>query len=145
LNSQQEYHPELADWIAQSLGSRSSLCAIPRATIAFEEAHAKAHVDIQGTLSCPGIRMEIFSLGPSASEGSGGGNQEARQSGRYHGADRAILFVESIWPALESADSSSGALAAAVGGALTDLLPVVINAPATARRRTNGYPDMASD
>jgi hypothetical protein len=77
--------------------------------------------------------MEIFSLGPSASEGSGGGNQEA------------ILFVESIWPALESADSSSGALATAVGGALTDLLPVVINAPATARHRTNGYPDMASD
>src|SRR6267378_2010839 len=54
-----------------------------------EDAHAKAHLDIQGAFSFPGIRMEIFSSGLSASEGSGGGNQETRQSGPCHGRRRS--------------------------------------------------------
>jgi len=45
------------------------------------------------------------------------------------------MLVERIWPALESVDSSSGALGTAVGGALTELLPIVINAPADRKTR----------
>jgi len=50
-------------------------------------------------------------------------------------ADGAVMLVERIWPALESVDSSSGALGTAVGRALTELLPVVINAPADRKTR----------
>jgi hypothetical protein len=39
-------------------------------------------------------------------------------------ADGAVILMERIWPALESVDSSSGALGAAVGWALTELLPM---------------------
>ena len=35
-----------------------------------EDAYAETHVDIQGAFSFAGIRMEIFSTGLSASEGS---------------------------------------------------------------------------
>lgn len=50
-------------------------------------------------------------------------------------ADGAVILMERVWPALESVDSSSGALGAAVGWALTELLPVVINAPADRKTR----------
>ena len=43
--------------------------------------------------------------------------------------------MEKIWPALEPVDSSSGALGAAVGWALTELLPVVIKASADRKTR----------
>jgi hypothetical protein len=45
-------------------------------------------------------------------------------------ADGAVILMERIWPALEAVDSSSGTLGAAVGWTLTELLPLVINAPA---------------
>src|ERR1035437_8552210 len=50
-------------------------------------------------------------------------------------ADGAVLLMDRIWPALESVDSSSGALGAAVGWVLTELLPIVINAPADRKAR----------
>jgi hypothetical protein len=50
-------------------------------------------------------------------------------------ADGAVMLMERIWPALESVDSSSGALGAAVGRALTELLPIVIDAPADRKTR----------
>lgn len=50
-------------------------------------------------------------------------------------ADGAVILMERIWPALESVDSSSGALGEAVGWALTELLPIVINAPADRKAR----------
>jgi hypothetical protein len=50
-------------------------------------------------------------------------------------ADGAVILMEKIWPALESVDSSSGALGAAVGWTLTELLPIVINAPAERKMR----------
>ena len=39
-------------------------------------------------------------------------------------ADGAVILMEKIWPALESVDSSSGALGGAVGWTLTELLPI---------------------
>ncbi len=50
-------------------------------------------------------------------------------------AEGAVILMEKIWPALESVDSSSGALGAGVGWTLTELLPLVINAPAERKMR----------
>jgi hypothetical protein len=50
-------------------------------------------------------------------------------------ADGAVILMERIWPALESVDSSSGALGAAVGWTLSELLPIVIVAPADRKTR----------
>ena len=50
-------------------------------------------------------------------------------------ADGAVLLMEKIWPALESVDSSSGALGGAVGWTLRELLPIVIDAPADRKTR----------
>jgi len=44
-------------------------------------------------------------------------------------ADGAVTLMERIWPALQFVDSSSGSLGGMVGWVLTELLPVVINAP----------------
>jgi len=50
-------------------------------------------------------------------------------------ADGAVILMEKLWPALEGVDTSSGALGAAVGWTLTELLPIVINAPADRKTR----------
>jgi hypothetical protein len=50
-------------------------------------------------------------------------------------ADGAVILMEKIWPALEFVDSSSGALGGSVGWALTELLPIVITAPADLKIR----------
>ncbi len=50
-------------------------------------------------------------------------------------ADGAVILTEKLWPALESVDSSTGALGGAVGWTLTELLPIVIDAPADRKTR----------
>jgi hypothetical protein len=50
-------------------------------------------------------------------------------------ADGVVILMERIWPALESVDSSSGTLGAVVGWTLTELLPIVIGAPADCTTR----------
>jgi hypothetical protein len=50
-------------------------------------------------------------------------------------ADGAVILMEKIWPALEFVDSSSGALGGSVGWTLTELLPIVIDAPADRKTR----------
>lgn len=47
-------------------------------------------------------------------------------------ADGAVRLMERLWPALEAIDTSSGALGAAVSRAVTELVQVVIDAPADA-------------
>ena len=53
------------------------------------------------------------------------------------GAEGAVRLMEKIWPALEHVDSSSGALGSAVNKALGDLIPIVVNAPADEKTRSN--------
>lgn len=50
-------------------------------------------------------------------------------------ADGAVILMERIWPALECVDSSSGAIGSTVGWTLTELLPIVIDAPADRKTR----------
>jgi hypothetical protein len=50
-------------------------------------------------------------------------------------ADGAVILMERIWPALEHVDSSSGALGGGVGWTQTELLPLVIDAPADRKTR----------
>ena len=50
-------------------------------------------------------------------------------------ADGAVILIEKIWPALEFVDSSSGALGESVCWTLTELLPIVIDAPAGRKTR----------
>jgi len=50
-------------------------------------------------------------------------------------ADGAVAFIERISPALEQIDSSSGAIGTAVNHALTELVPVIANAPADSNVR----------
>ena len=50
-------------------------------------------------------------------------------------ADGAVILMEKIWPALEQVDSSSGALGGSVGWTLTELLPIVVEAPADRKTR----------
>jgi hypothetical protein len=50
-------------------------------------------------------------------------------------ADGAVILMEKIWPALESVDSSSGALGGSVWWTLEELLPIVIDAPAHRKTR----------
>ena len=50
-------------------------------------------------------------------------------------ADGAVILMEKIWPALEHVDSSSGALGGSVGWTLTELLPIVVEAPADRKTR----------
>jgi hypothetical protein len=45
--------------------------------------------------------------------------------------------MEKIWPALEHVDSSSGTLGSAVNKTLGDLVPIVVNAPADEKTRSN--------
>jgi hypothetical protein len=45
--------------------------------------------------------------------------------------------MEKIWPALEHVDSSSGALGSAVNKTLDDLIPIIVNAPADEKARSN--------
>jgi len=53
------------------------------------------------------------------------------------GAEGAVRLMEKIWPALEHVDSSSGALGSAVNKTLGDLIPIVVNAPADEKTRSN--------
>jgi len=46
-------------------------------------------------------------------------------------AEGAVLFIERISPAIDQVDSSSGAMGTAVSNALRDLLPIILQAPAT--------------
>ncbi len=50
-------------------------------------------------------------------------------------ADGAVTLFERLWPALEHIDTSSGALGGAVNWSQTELLPVVIAAPADRKTR----------
>jgi hypothetical protein len=61
--------------------SRSSVFAPPVPQSQSDDSHANTQVDIQGAVSLPGVRMEGFSAGLSAPEGSGDGDQEGRQGG----------------------------------------------------------------
>ena len=45
--------------------------------------------------------------------------------------------MQKIWPALEHVDSSSGALGSAVNKTLDDLIPIVVDAPADEKVRSN--------
>ncbi len=45
-------------------------------------------------------------------------------------AEGAVSFIERVSPAIEHVDGSSGAIGTAVNHALTDLVPVIANAPA---------------
>lgn len=49
--------------------------------------------------------------------------------------DGAVSLMERLWPALECVDTSSGALGAAVGWTLSELLPIAIKAPADRKTR----------
>ncbi len=51
------------------------------------------------------------------------------------GAEGAVRLMEKIWPALEHVDSSSGALGSAVNKTLSDLIPILVNAPADEKIR----------
>jgi len=51
------------------------------------------------------------------------------------GAEGAVRLMEKIWPALEHVDSSSGALGSAVNKTLSDLIPILVNAPADEKTR----------
>lgn len=53
------------------------------------------------------------------------------------GAEGTVRLMEKIWPALEHVDSSSGALGSAVNKTLGDLIPIVVNAPADEKTRSN--------
>ena len=53
------------------------------------------------------------------------------------GAEGAVRLMEKIWPALEHVDSSSGALGSAVNKTLGDLIPIVVNASADEKTRSN--------
>jgi hypothetical protein len=50
-------------------------------------------------------------------------------------AEGAVFLMEKIWPALEQVDSSSGSLGSTVYWALTELLPIVIDAQADRKTR----------
>ncbi len=50
-------------------------------------------------------------------------------------AEGAIAFLERVSPALEHVDSSSGSIGTAVNHAITELVPLVANAPADAKTR----------
>ena len=50
-------------------------------------------------------------------------------------AEGAIIFLEKLSPALESVDSSSGAIGTAVNNALAALVPILAEAPADAKTR----------
>jgi hypothetical protein len=47
----------------------------------------------------------------------------------------AVLLLERISPALENVDSSSGAIGTAVNNAMSDLIPIIAEAPADSRTR----------
>jgi tetratricopeptide (TPR) repeat protein len=51
------------------------------------------------------------------------------------GAEGVVRLIEKIWPALEHVDSSSGALGSAVNKTLSDLIPILVNAPADEKTR----------
>jgi hypothetical protein len=50
-------------------------------------------------------------------------------------AEGAIAFLERVSPALEHVDSSSGSIGTAVGNAIAELVPIIVNAPADAKTR----------
>lgn len=50
-------------------------------------------------------------------------------------ADGAVSLMERLWPALECVGTYSGALGAAVGWIVNELLPIVINASADPKTR----------
>jgi hypothetical protein len=50
-------------------------------------------------------------------------------------AEGAVAFLERVSPALEQVDSSSGSIGAAVGNAIAELVPLIVNAPADAKTR----------
>lgn len=52
------------------------------------------------------------------------------------GAEGAVRLMERLWPALEHVDSSSGALGSAVTKALDASIPIIVNAPADDKTRT---------
>ncbi len=51
------------------------------------------------------------------------------------GGEGAVLLLERISPALENVDSSSGAIGTAVNHAISDLIPIIAEAPADGRTR----------
>ena len=50
-------------------------------------------------------------------------------------AEGAVVFLERLSPALEHVDGSSGSIAAAVSQAIAELVPLIANAPADAKKR----------
>jgi tetratricopeptide (TPR) repeat protein len=50
-------------------------------------------------------------------------------------AEGAVIFLEKLSPALERIDSSSGAIGAAVNGAIKALIPIIVEAQVEAKRR----------
>ena len=52
------------------------------------------------------------------------------KSDRVVAAEGCVSLMERLWPALQGIDTSSGALGGAVSGALDELIPILISAPA---------------
>ena len=76
-------------------------------------------------LACQRLREAVFEI------------KKVAKQDPLTGAEGAVRLMEKIWPALEHVDSSSGALGSAVNKTLDDLMPVVVNAPADEKTRSN--------
>jgi hypothetical protein len=57
------------------------------------------------------------------------------KSDRVLAAEGCVSLLERLWPALEHIDTSSGALGGAVHRTLTELIPILISAPADVKTR----------
>lgn len=88
----------------------------------------------------PGMRAGAYSWKSSAKaiERLKSASSEIRAVARSEpvkAAEGVIALAQRIWPAFEHIDTSSGALGNAVGKALEELLPVLIDAPADEKTR----------
>lgn len=100
-----------------------------------EDSHANTQVDIQRAVSYQefgwkGSRLACQRLKEAVAE-----IKKTAKADSVTAADGAVTLVEKIWPALESMDSSSGALGGSVGWALTKLLPIVVEARVNRKTR----------
>ena len=100
-----------------------------------EDPYAKAQVDIQSTVPLPGIWWKGSRLACQRLKEAVAEIKKIAKTDSVTAADGAVILMEKIWPALEFVDSSSGALGGSVCWTLTELLPIVITAPADLRIR----------
>jgi hypothetical protein len=95
---------------------------------AGETASNKTQMDIQIAVSFPRVWMERLKPGLSPPQGSGGGNQESCKIGPYSGCG-GCRFLNGEDMAFLGAGGSSAYWT------LTELLPIVIDAPADRKTR----------